>query len=171
MEDLTFTMPTPEEIVKMNKVRIGVDDGEYTATITGIEEKNDVNGVPYYHVRWDIEGVGHVKDYVAPKNPKAAATANKKLARMASSMLPIPPGASYTIDDFMYKTAIIDVENTESNGRIWPQITNIRKVGSSTPMSSQTREQVLKDFSIASPQPQQEKTSNYHAVVEDEIPF
>ncbi len=170
MEDLTFTMPTPEEIVKLNKAKSYIEDGTYISTVIDIEEKNDRNGAPYFHVRWDIEEGGHVKDYIAPKNPKSAPVAAKKLAQMASAMLSIPPGETYTIYDFMHKTAVIDVENRESNGRIWPQITNIRKIGSAAPASSQTREQVLKDYGIAAPQQPQPETNNYEDLGDD-IPF
>lgn len=168
MEDLTFVMPTQEEIVKMNGNGVSIEDGEHTATIVGIEEKRDRNDAPYFHFRYDIETGGYVKDYVAPKNPNAAASANKKLANMASAMLSIPPGATYIIDDFMYKTAIIEVENRESGGKIWPSIVNIRKVGPPAPVSHQNRQEVLKDYGIAAPQP---STSSYQAIVEDEIPF
>lgn len=168
MEDLTFVMPTPEDIVKMNTNGINVEDGEHTATIVGIEEKNDRNGMHYFHFRYDVETGGYVKDYVAPKNPNAAASANKKLANMASAMLSISPGETYTIDDFMYKTAIIEVENREAGGRIWPSIVNIRKVGSPAPMSQKTKQEVLDNARIAAPQAQ---APSYRAMVEDEIPF
>lgn len=168
MEDLTFVMPTQEDVAKMNSHGILVEDGEHVATIVGIEEKQDRNEWPYFHFRYDIETGGYVKDYVAPKNPKAAASSNKRLANMASAMLSIPPGSTYTIDDFMYKTAIIEVENRESDGRIWPSIVNIRKVGSSAPERTQTKQRVLASAGIAPPQA---PPPSYETIVEDEIPF
>lgn len=184
---------TPQIIeAKEGSNRLYAPDGVYNGTIVDIQEReNDKTSVVFcfYQFRWqliplnpddgksvhDEKIIRYVNDFITPESPLdiVREISLKRLATMSEALLGVKPGTrEVDIMEFMNKSARVVVKNKPDKNdptKSWAQIVNISpKAGYKIPASSQTREQVIKDYDFDAPQP---STSNYHAVVEDDIPF